>query len=55
MRRYGVTTKREAVDLALRRPVGTPLTKDFLLSIRGVGWAGHLDEIRSAAEVEHVR
>jgi Arc/MetJ family transcription regulator len=55
MRRYGVTTKREAVDLALRRLVGTPLTKDFLLSIRGVRWAGHLDEIRSAAEVEHVR
>ena len=55
MRRYGVTTKREAVDLALRRLVGTPLTKDFLLSIRGVGWAGDLDEIRSADEVEHVR
>ena len=55
MRRYGVTTKREAVDLALRRLVGTPLTKDFLLSIRGVGWAGDLDEIRSADKVEHVR
>ncbi len=55
MKRYGVTTKREAVDLALRRLVGTPLTKDFLLGIRGVGWAGDLDEIRSSDEVEHVR
>lgn len=55
MRRYGVTTKREAVDLALRRLVGTPLPNDFLLSIRGVGWAGDLNEIRAAEEVEQVR
>ncbi|HEX9175789.1 type II toxin-antitoxin system VapB family antitoxin [Mycobacterium sp.] len=47
MRRFGVSTKREAVDLALRRLVGTPLTKEFLLSLEGVGWNGDLDEIRS--------
>ncbi|TDD98832.1 type II toxin-antitoxin system VapB family antitoxin [Jiangella asiatica] len=47
MRRYGVTTKREAVDLALRRLVGVPLTKDFLLGLRGVGWGADLDELRS--------
>ncbi|MFN8073003.1 MAG: type II toxin-antitoxin system VapB family antitoxin [Mycobacterium sp.] len=46
MRRYGVTTKRQAVDLALRRLVGVPLERDFLLSLEGIGWEGHLDEIR---------
>jgi Arc/MetJ family transcription regulator len=51
MRRYGVATKREAVDLALRRLVGVPLTKQFLLSLRGVGWAGDLDELRSGDQV----
>ena len=52
MRRYGVTTKRAAVDLALRRLVGVPLTKDFLLGLRGVGWEGDLDALRSADEAE---
>jgi Arc/MetJ family transcription regulator len=48
IRRYGVGTKREAVDLALRRLVGLPLTQEFLRSLRGVGWGGDLDELRSA-------
>ncbi|HEX6232916.1 MAG TPA: type II toxin-antitoxin system VapB family antitoxin [Jiangellaceae bacterium] len=52
MRRYGIATKREAVDLALRRLVGVPLTKDFLLGLRGVGWGGDLDELRSAEGAE---
>ncbi|WP_223838634.1 type II toxin-antitoxin system VapB family antitoxin [Nocardiopsis deserti] len=30
MERFQVGTKREAVDIALRRAVGTPLTKEFL-------------------------
>jgi Arc/MetJ family transcription regulator len=54
MRRFGVPTKRAAVDLALRRLVGVPLTKDFLLSLRGVGWQGNLDELRSADDVATV-
>jgi Arc/MetJ family transcription regulator len=48
MRRYGVRTKREAVDLALRRLVGVPLTREFLLGLEGIGWSGDLDEMRSA-------
>jgi Arc/MetJ family transcription regulator len=48
MRRYGVRTKREAVDLALRRLVGVPLTREFLLGLEGIGWDGDLDEMRSA-------
>lgn len=51
MRRFGVATKREAVDLALRRSVGVPLTREFLLGLRGVGWAGDLDELRSGDRV----
>ncbi len=46
MRRYDVSTKKEAVDLALRRLVGVPLTKEFLLGLRGSGWSGDLDEMR---------
>ena len=48
MRRYGVSTKREAVDLALRRLVGVPLNREFLLSLEGIGWDGDLEEMRSA-------
>lgn len=47
MRRYGVSTKKEAVDLALRRLVGVPLDREFLMSLEGIGWDGHLDDIRS--------
>lgn len=46
MRRYGVSTKKDAVDLALRRLVGVPLSNDFLMGLEGIGWSGDLDEIR---------
>jgi Arc/MetJ family transcription regulator len=46
MRRFGVSTKKEAVDLALRRLVGVPLNKEFLLGLEGVGWDGDLDALR---------
>lgn len=35
MRRYGVHTKREAVDLALRHLAGRPMTIDEALEMRG--------------------
>lgn len=47
MRRYDLSTKKDAVDLALRRLVGVPLTKEFLLSLRGIGWSGDLDAMRN--------
>lgn len=47
MRRFGLTTKRAAVDLALRRLVGSPLSREFLLGMEGVGWEGDLDDLRS--------
>mgnify|MGYP001017775773 CR=1 FL=1 len=46
MRRYGVSTKKQAVDLALRRLVGVPLSREFLLSLEGIGWDADLDDIR---------
>lgn len=47
MRRFGLTTKRAAVDLALRRLVGSPLSREFLLGLEGVSWEGDLDDLRS--------
>jgi Arc/MetJ family transcription regulator len=46
MRLYRLTTKREAVDLALRRLVDTPLSRDEALAMEGSGWDAELDEIR---------
>lgn len=37
MRRHGVSTPREAVDLALRRLVGDRFDSDEFLSLEGVG------------------
>jgi Arc/MetJ family transcription regulator len=44
MRTYGLSSPSEAVDFALRRLVDTPVTKEFLLSLRGMGWEGDLDD-----------
>ena len=51
MRRFRLRSKREAVDLALRRLVGTAVTRDFLLSLEGVGWEGDLDAMRTSKVV----
>jgi Arc/MetJ family transcription regulator len=52
MRTHGLKTKREAVDLALRRLVAEPLSLDEALAMRGTGWHGDLDDMRSADRVE---
>ena len=46
MRKHGLRTKREAVDLALRRLAGPRLSPEFFDSLRGIGWEGDLDEMR---------
>lgn len=46
MRRYGLPTKRAAVDLALRRLDLEPMSREEALSMRGSGWAGDLAELR---------
>ena len=38
--RYGVRTKTEAVDLALRHLAGQPMTREEALSMRGAGAIG---------------
>jgi len=49
MRRFHLTTKREAVDFALRRAAGSTATTEGLLSVEGIGWDGDLDAVRSDA------
>jgi Arc/MetJ family transcription regulator len=47
MRLYGLRTKREAVDFALRRLVGDGTSPhQSLLELEGIGWDGDLDELR---------
>lgn len=47
MLKYGLKTKKEAIDLALRRLVGPPPTREFLLDLEGIGWEGDLGEMRA--------
>lgn len=48
MDRYHLTTKREAVNLALHRLAGEPLGVDQARALRGSGWDGDLDEMRAS-------
>jgi len=52
MQRYGLRTKREAVDLALRRLAGERTPRDRVLQLEGSGWSGNLDEIRHGDKIE---
>ena len=48
-RLYNLRTKREVIDLALRRLVGE-VSKDphkGMLALEGIGWEGDLDEMRA--------
>lgn len=47
MDRYHLTTKREAVNMALRHLAGEPLSLDEARALRGSGWDGDLDEMRT--------
>lgn len=44
---YGLRTKREAVDYALRSLLVEPFTRDEALAMQGSGWDGDLDEMRA--------
>lgn len=50
MRIYRLSSKKEAVDYALRRLVGG-MTRDEALAMEGRGWGGDLDEIRPREEI----
>lgn len=49
MRRYGLKTKREAVNLALRRLARKvePMSVEEVRAMRGTGWDGDLEAMRS--------
>lgn len=49
MQRYGLKTKRDAVNFALRQ-VGRVATLEEALAMEGTGWDGDLDAMR---ENEH--
>lgn len=48
MARFHLSTKREAVNLALRHLAGEPLDLDEARSLRGSGWDGDLDDMRAS-------
>lgn len=48
MDRYHLTTKREAVNMALRHLAGEALSLDEARSLKGSGWDGDLDEMRAS-------
>ena len=47
MRRYQLTTKRDAVNFALRTVAGEPSSVEKARSLRGSGWDGDLEEMRT--------
>ena len=47
MRRYGLATKRDAVNLALRHLAVEPMTVEEARATRGIGWEGDLDAMRA--------
>lgn len=48
MRRYELTSKRDAVNLALRTLAAETLDLDAARALRGSGWEGDLGQLRSA-------
>ncbi|HEY5710161.1 MAG TPA: type II toxin-antitoxin system VapB family antitoxin [Solirubrobacterales bacterium] len=51
MRLYRLRSKREAVDLALRKLVGEPMSREEMLASEGAGWGGDLAAIRAPEEI----
>ena len=48
MRRFRLATKREAVNFALRTLAAEPLGIEEARGLRGSGWDGDLEELRSS-------
>ena len=47
MRRYQLATKRDAINFALRILAAEPLGIDEARKLRGTGWIGDLDDMRT--------
>ena len=52
MRQYGLKTKRDAVNFALRQLIIEPLSLEGALAMRGTGWEGDLDQMRQSRVVD---
>jgi Arc/MetJ family transcription regulator len=52
MRRYGLHTKRAAVDFALRRLVGDGMSREEALAMEGTGWEADLTELRNESAAQ---
>ncbi len=48
MERFRLSTKRDAVNLALRLLAGEALDLEEARAMRGSGWDGDLDDLRSS-------
>ncbi len=48
MKRYRLRSKREAVELALRRLAGEALTRQDALALEGSGWQADLKRLRAS-------
>jgi Arc/MetJ family transcription regulator len=48
MRRYGLPSKRAAVDFALRQLVGEAMSREEALDMEGSGWDADLKELRAS-------
>lgn len=48
MRRYQLPTKREAINFALRTLAAEPASVDEARALRGIGWEGDLETMRSS-------
>lgn len=53
MERYGLTTQRDAVNLALRTLAAEPPTLDEARAMRGTGWDGDLAKMRSPSSLDY--
>lgn len=47
MARYRISTKREAVNFALRTVAAESMSLEEARALRGSGWDGNLDDMRS--------
>lgn len=47
MKATGATTKRQAVETALRQVVRAKKQLEAIQGLRGIGWEGDLDEMRT--------
>jgi Arc/MetJ family transcription regulator len=50
MQRYGLTTKTEAVDMALRHLAGQPMTQDEALAMEGANAIESIPEEQTPSE-----